>query len=122
MPGLGNPHVQTILASLGRAPAVTADSSRVVPVAEAVREALRDVALTSAYLNWARPVIVVLKQRPEGTRYEVKAYPFDMRDQFEFISDLTVRGKLAIARAGGVEVSVPVITGADSTICRKGGQ
>ena len=82
--------------------------------AQAVREALHDVAMTSAYLNWARPVIVVLKQKPEGTRYELKAYPFDMRDQFEFISDLTIRGKLAIAGAGGIEVSVPVYAGADS--------
>ena len=27
-----------------------------------------------------------------------------MRDQFSFISDLTVRGKLAVVRVGGVEV------------------
>lgn len=69
-----------------------------------VRASLRDVALTSAYLAYDRPVQVMLAQTPLGTRYQLKAYPFDMRDQFDFISDLTIRGKLAIAEAGGMEV------------------
>ncbi len=69
-----------------------------------VRVALRDVALTSAYLKYDKPVLVMLAQTPLGTRYQLKAYPFDMRDQFHFISDLTIRGKLAIVDAGGVEV------------------
>ncbi|GAA3967974.1 mechanosensitive ion channel [Allohahella marinimesophila] len=73
--------------------------------AAVVREALSDVALTSAYLEYAKPVVVMLKQSPLGTHYRLKAYPFDMRDQFSFISDLTVRGKKAIVDAGGVEVA-----------------
>lgn len=73
-----------------------------------VRTALRDVALTSAYLDYEKPIIVTLEQTAWGTRYKVKAYPFDMRDQFGFISDLTVRGKLAIADCGGEEsVALP---------------
>ena len=44
-----------------------------------------------------------LSQTEWGTHYKVKAYPFDMRDQFSFISDLTVRGKLAIADCGAEE-------------------
>ena len=68
-----------------------------------VRAALRDVALTSAYLKYDKPVLVMLAQTPLGTRYQLKAYPFDMRDQFHFISDLTIRGKRAIAEAGGIE-------------------
>lgn len=72
--------------------------------ADAVRAALRDVALTSAYLEYAKPVLVVLSETPWGTHYKLKAYPFDMRDQFGFISDLTVRGKLAIVKAGATEV------------------
>ena len=71
-----------------------------------VRVALRDVALTSAYLEYDKPVVVMLADTPLGTHYKLKAYPFDMRDQFHFISDLTVRGKNAIADAGGVEVLV----------------
>jgi small conductance mechanosensitive channel len=68
-----------------------------------VRAALRDVALTSAYLEYDKPVLVMLAQTPRGTHYQLKAYPFDMRDQFHFISDLTMRGKVAIAQAGGFE-------------------
>jgi small conductance mechanosensitive channel len=69
-----------------------------------VRTALRDVAITSAYLEYDKPVVVMLAQTPLGTHYQLKAYPFDMRDQFHFISDLTIRGKLAIAECGGVEI------------------
>jgi small conductance mechanosensitive channel len=73
--------------------------------AAAVRAALRDVALTSAYLDYYKPVQVILSETPWGTHYKLKAFPFDMRDQFGFISDMTVRGKLAITDAGGVEVT-----------------
>ena len=72
-----------------------------------VRTALRDVALTSAYLDYQKAVSVSLNQTEWGTHYKVKAYPFDMRDQFSFMSDLTVRGKLAIADCGGEESRVP---------------
>ena len=71
-----------------------------------VRSALRDVALTSAYLDYDHSVRVELKQTPWGTHYQVKAYPFDMRDQFGFLSDMTVRGKIAIKEAGATEVLV----------------
>ncbi len=73
--------------------------------AAGVRAALRDVALTSAYLEYAKPVLVVLNETPLGTHYKLKAYPFDFRYQFSFISDLTVRGKLAIAALGAIEVT-----------------
>ena len=73
--------------------------------ASLLRTALRDVALTSAYLDYQKPVIVTLAQTEWGTHYKVKAYPFDMRDQFSFISDVTVRGKLAIADCGAEETA-----------------
>ena len=76
--------------------------------ASRVRYALRDVALTSAYLEYSRPVAVQLLEEPWGTHYLVKAYPFDMRDQFSFVSDLTVRGKKALRDAGGVETTAQV--------------
>ena len=72
--------------------------------AGAVRAALHNVALTSAYLHYVRPISVSLSETPFGTHYRLKAYPFDMRDQSAFISDLTARGKLAIVQAGGREV------------------
>lgn len=75
-----------------------------------VRASLRDVALTSAFLDYEHPVRVVVKQTPWGTHYQLKAYPFDMRDQFDFTSDLTVRGKIAVEQSGGVEVLVSTVS------------
>ena len=65
-----------------------------------IRDALIDIALSSAYLNYDLPVIVVLKEEPWGTHYKLRAYPFDMRDQFLFVSDMTSRGKARIAELG----------------------
>lgn len=72
----------------------------------AIRNLLRDVALTSGYLQYKKPVAVMLTNEPWGTHYKVKAYPFDLRDQFAFISDLTVRGKQALRNHGFDEVTV----------------
>ena len=79
--------------------------------ADRLRTALRDVALTSAYLEYDQPVLVVLAEQPWGTHYKLKAYPFDMRDQFRFVSDLTARGKLALAEAGATPVVAPAAVG-----------
>jgi len=76
-----------------------------------IRAALRIVAMTSAYLHYDRPVLVMLSETPWGTHYKLKAYPYDMRDQFAFISDLTVRGKAALRAAGGREAMAPVAEG-----------
>lgn len=76
-----------------------------------IQALLRDVGLTSAFLHYSQPVIVVLTERPWGTHYKLKAYPFDMRDQFRFVSDLTVRGKQAIHDGGAREASVPFAAG-----------
>ena len=76
--------------------------------AAVVRSLLQDIALTSAYLDYDKPVLVVLNEQPWGTHYKLRAYPFDMRDQFAFISDLTVRGKCAIGMAGAHEAVAAV--------------
>jgi len=73
--------------------------------AVALRSALEDVALTSAYLDYKHAVVVVLKETPFGTHYRIRAYPFDFRDQFLFVSDLTIRGKDAIAAHGAYQVT-----------------
>lgn len=65
-----------------------------------VRKALRDVALTSAYLKFDKPVIVVAEEKPWGTHYRIRAYPVDPRQQFLFVTDLTVRGKQVLSAAG----------------------
>lgn len=61
-----------------------------------VRQTLYDVALTSPYINLESPILVIVAEKPWGTHYKIKAYPVDSRDQFQFISDLTIRGKAAL--------------------------
>lgn len=78
--------------------------------ARILRSALQDVALTSAYLEYAKPVAVIVNQETWGTRYQLKAYPFDMRDQFLFISDMTVRGKEAVRELGAHEAEAFAVT------------
>jgi small conductance mechanosensitive channel len=58
-----------------------------------VRQAFYDVALTSPYVSLDNPIFVIVAEKPWGTHYQIKAYPVDSRDQFQFISDLTIRGK-----------------------------
>lgn len=65
-----------------------------------VRTALRDVALTSAYLRFDKPVVVVAEEQPWGTHYRIRAYPIDPRQQFDFVTDLTVRSKAVLSAAG----------------------
>ena len=65
-----------------------------------VKRVLREVALTSPYLHIHAPVAVIAQEQPWGTRYRLKAYPVDSRQQFRFITDLTVRGKGALSELG----------------------
>lgn len=64
------------------------------------RELLFDVALTSPYLALGEPIAVVADEQPWGTRYRVRAYPIDARQQFRFATDLTLRGKAELLRRG----------------------
>ncbi|QBQ55674.1 mechanosensitive ion channel family protein [Nitrosococcus wardiae] len=68
--------------------------------AHLVREALYDVALTSAFIELDHSIVVIVAEKPWGTHYRLKAYPMDGRDQFLFTSDLTVRGKAVLATLG----------------------
>lgn len=68
--------------------------------AHRVRRKLREVALTSSYLQLERPIDVTVSERPWGTHYRLKAYPIDGRDQFQFVSDLTIRAKAALDTIG----------------------
>lgn len=65
-----------------------------------VKLKLHDVALSSSYTNLNRPIVVVMKEEPWFSHYKIKAYPIDSRDQFQFITDLTVRGKQGLIAAG----------------------
>jgi small conductance mechanosensitive channel len=65
-----------------------------------VCQILQDIALTSPYLQFDKPVRVIARERPWGTHYRLKAYPIDPRQQFRFHLDLTVRGKKALQQQG----------------------
>lgn len=64
------------------------------------RAALEDVALTSPYLQFDAPVQVLSEEHEWGSLYRIRAYPLDPRQQFRFITDLTVRGRDALRRLG----------------------
>ena len=72
-----------------------------------VRKKLTDVALTSPFLQMERPVAVIVAEKPWGTHYRLKAYPVEPRDQFQFTTDLTVRGKVALEEIGVEPAVVP---------------
>jgi small-conductance mechanosensitive channel len=76
--------------------------------AASVRQSLRKVALTSPFLHIDRPISVIVHDKPWGTHYRLKAYPIDGREQFSFMSDLTVRGKATLAELAVVPVVAQV--------------
>lgn len=75
--------------------------------AASVQQKLYEVALTSPYLQLKRPIVVVVAEKPWGTHYRLKAYPIDGRDEFKFTTDLTIRGKMALAKLGVTPISAP---------------
>lgn len=64
--------------------------------AVAVRAQLAQIAETSSYRKSDTPISVIVMEKPWGTKYRLKAYAKESRDQFLFITDLTVRGKEAL--------------------------
>ncbi len=74
-----------------------------------VKQALHDVALTSAFLQTAEPITVIVLEKPWGTHYRLKAYPVTPDQQFHFITDMTVRGKAVLKQYGAryIEAVVP---------------
>ena len=64
------------------------------------RKRLEEIAQASSYRKPESPVVVIVLEKPWGTHYRVKAYVKESRDQFLFITDLTVRGKEAIRTLG----------------------
>lgn len=68
--------------------------------AKRLRERLAEVVWTSPRLDVTRPVEVFASEDPWGTRYEIKAYPLEARDQFAFRTDLTVRAKAVVTAVG----------------------
>lgn len=75
-----------------------------------VKHTLYDVALTSAFLQIEQPINVIVLDKPWGTHYRLKAYPIDPRQQFDFITDLTIRGKAALTSLDVEFASMPAIS------------
>jgi small conductance mechanosensitive channel len=73
----------------------------------AVRQRLAEVADTSVYRKRDTPVVVIVLEKPWGTQYRLKAYVKESRDQFLFITDLTLRGKEALRAMGIRFAQVP---------------
>ncbi len=74
----------------------------------AVLRSLEEIGETS---SWRKPetiVSVVAQEKPYGTHYKLKAYVKESREQFKFITDLTVRGKEAL-RAMNIRFAHPAL-------------
>jgi small-conductance mechanosensitive channel len=65
-----------------------------------IKAILRDVAVSSPFTLLKRPIAVVVKEQPWATHYKIKAYPVDGRDEFLYISDLTLKGRQALSEIG----------------------
>lgn len=74
-----------------------------------VRQALYDVALTSPFLQIEEPITVIASEKPWGTHYRLKAYPVELREQFQFITDLTLRAKAVLIELGVKFIAVPAV-------------
>ena len=68
--------------------------------AAVARQRLTEVAETSSYRKPESLVTVIVTEKPWGTHYRVKAYVKESREQFLFLTDLTVRGKATIRSLG----------------------
>ena len=64
--------------------------------AQKASQCLSEIAKTSTYLEPETKVSVIVQEKPWGTHYKLKAYVKESRDQFRFVTDLTIRGKEAL--------------------------
>ena len=77
-----------------------------------VRSALEEMAAGSPLRKRDSTTVVVAAELPWGTEYKLKAYVHESREQFAFITDLTVRGKAALAKLGVRFAHAPYAIGA----------
>src|SRR5438445_13851638 len=68
--------------------------------AAAAQRRLTEIAVSSSYRKADTPVAVIVQEKPWGTHYKLKAYVKESREQFDFITDLTIRGKEALRAMG----------------------
>nr|WP_225882680.1 mechanosensitive ion channel domain-containing protein [Pseudanabaena sp. PCC 7367] len=58
-----------------------------------VMHILYRVAQTSKYTQLSLPISVLIKEKPWGTHFELRAHPMDARDELVYITDLLKRAK-----------------------------
>ncbi len=73
----------------------------------AARDRLKEIAQSNSYRKPNSPVTVIVIEKPWGTHYRLKAYANESREQFLFLTDLTIRGKAAIRALGIRFAQVP---------------
>jgi small-conductance mechanosensitive channel len=73
----------------------------------AVLQALAEIAEASRYRKAETPVKIVAAEMPWGTRYKIKAYVNESREQFAMITDLTIRGKERLRTMGVAFAQAP---------------
>ncbi len=78
--------------------------------AAAARKRLTEIAETSSFRKPDSPVTVIVLEKPWGTHYRVKGYAQESREQFLFMTDVTVRSKEAIRSLGIRFAQVPYTT------------
>jgi small-conductance mechanosensitive channel len=66
--------------------------------AEKVLQILYQAAYSSRYTQLKLPVVVIMEEQPWATRFKLKAYPMDARDEFVYKTDLVFRAKQAFTR------------------------
>lgn len=60
---------------------------------EVVRKCLEGIAETSTFREPDSKITVIAQEKPWGSHYKLKAYVHEGREQFIFITDLTIRAK-----------------------------
>jgi len=65
-----------------------------------VQERLRQIAATSPLWLPESAVTVIVEEQPWGTKYRLKAYARDSREQKKFTTDLTLRSKAVFRELG----------------------
>ena len=78
--------------------------------AAAARKRLTEVVETSSFRKPDSPVTVIVLEKPWGTHYRVKGYANESREQFLFMTDVTVRGKEALRSLGIRFAQAPYLT------------
>lgn len=73
-----------------------------------VKQRLRQVAVTSPLWLAESDVVITAEEQPWGTKYRLKAYARDSREQKNFTTDLTLRSKAVFRELGIRQALAPV--------------